>query len=73
MNKVKEYLEAHKNECRHDRYRNRHYVQLQNMKKDTVWHGKIIQKCEDCGVDISCYNLVQIKTKDEYLRGLEYE
>ena len=73
MNKaVGKYLNEHKDECSHDFYRSKHYVQLQNMAKGTVWHGKIVSVCKDCGVNISKYRLVEIKTKDEYLRGLEY-
>lgn len=73
MNKsVEKYLNAHKGECRHDRYRSIHYNQLSKLSKKTVWHGKIIQRCEDCGADISPYRLVSVKTKDEYMDSLKY-
>lgn len=60
------------NDCIHSMYRNRKYVQLQNMKRNTVWHGMIAQTCGQYGEDISKYKLVEVKTKDEYLRGLKY-
>ncbi len=61
-----------KGACTHDKFRAKNYVQLQNMEKGTVWHGKIIESCPDCGQDISKYRLVEIKNHQEYMRGLKY-
>ncbi len=65
---VNKYLEKHA--CNHDRYYTKQYAKLGELSKKVVWHGKIIHECEDCGEDLSSYRLVEVKDKDEYIRGL---
>jgi len=62
-----------KGACNHNMYRNIHYSQLNSIPKKAVWHGKIVQSCQECGRNISKYALVEIKTQSEYLQGLNDE
>jgi len=59
------------NTCNHDRYRNKHYQQKGSIHRDIVWRGQIVDKCEDCGEDISKYRLMPVKTANEYIKGLD--
>jgi RNA polymerase-binding transcription factor DksA len=48
---------------------------LDNAKKamrkgDICWVGITVKNCAECGEDISHARRVQVKTADEYLRGL---
>ena len=46
---------------------------ISNKKSNIVWMGQAITNCEICGEDLTKYPaIVEVKTKDEYLKGLSY-
>ena len=36
--------------------------------KDICWTGKVVKNCQDCLENIEKYNIVPVKTADQYLR-----
>ena len=59
------------NKCNHDKYRGKNWMSHPAAMKDpNICHiGMIVQECEDCGMDISKYKRVPVKTADEYMAG----
>lgn len=60
--------------CSHNRYRQKDYMCHPKALKDTniAWIGMIVEKCEDCGQDISFAKRAPVLTAEQYLRGLDH-
>ena len=60
------------NTCTHDRYRKSDYMCHPTALKNSniAWVGMIVQKCEECGADISHAKRAPVLTASEYLRRL---
>lgn len=62
--------------CQHNRYRSSQYMQLGKAFKDPniCWYGLRVQKCADCGEDLSKYRIVPVMTAEEYIKkaGIDY-
>ena len=58
--------------CSHDKYRGAGWMCHPKALKDTniAWVGMIVEKCEDCGMDIEFARRAPVLTADEYLRSL---
>ncbi len=72
---VDKYLDTHapdKKQCTHEMYNNDNYEFNGKRLKSTVWRGLRIEFCETCGKDVSNFNFVPVKTKNEYMRRLDY-
>jgi len=62
-------------QCKHNRYRTSSYMQSGQIREVTshrstnniAWYSAQINKCADCGADISQYKLHEVMTGEEYL------
>lgn len=64
--------------CTHERYKQGHHLvaseALKAMTANKIcWRGTVITECEDCGADLSKYNVVPVRTADDYLSGLNID
>ena len=64
------------NKCTHERYKTENYMLASNALKamsrgDIVRIGKVVQSCEDCGMDISHAKRVRVETFEEYQGSLK--
>lgn len=59
--------------CTHDRYRKYPYMQLGKawaaLKRNEICHlGEFITTCEDCGADLSEFNIRKVATVEDYIK-----
>lgn len=64
--------------CKHERYKTGKFCTLDNalrgMRQNKVcWIGVIVKECEDCGEDISKYEVVPYKSPEDYMRENKLE
>jgi len=65
-------------QCKHERYKQGHHMTSENAYKamkagKVVWIGKVIEECQECGMNLAEHKVVPVMTPDEYLkdRGLK--
>jgi len=60
------------NKCTHEFYKTNNFMQYEKAVKDPniCWTGMIEKTCKDCGQDIGFARRVQVKTVDQYMRGI---
>lgn len=60
------------NTCKHDRYREKDYMcHPVALKSDNIaWIGKVVEKCKECGADISHAKRAPVLTAAEYMERL---
>lgn len=58
--------------CLHNKYRGDNWMSAPAALKNTniAWMGMVVKTCEDCGMDISKFQRVQVKTAEQCLREM---